>query len=119
MATIRSRYASGRPSASATAFRLTGAVSCWRWRPSSTRNRTPYSAFVVKITGEILPQKSENPSGLCASSAPLRQDVSPMELFSLLDGLASRVEEARAAAQTIADGVPTAMAELDAEIDAI
>ena len=42
-----------------------------------------------------------------------------MELIDRLDTLGRRVEEARAAAQTIADGDPTAMAELDAEIDAI
>jgi hypothetical protein len=42
-----------------------------------------------------------------------------MELIEKLDALGARVEEARAAAQTIADGDPTAMAELDAEVDAI
>ncbi len=42
-----------------------------------------------------------------------------MELLAKLDALSARIEEARAAAQTIADGDPTAMAELDAEIDAI
>jgi hypothetical protein len=29
------------------------------WRPSSTRRRTPYSAFVVKIMPSILPTRSE------------------------------------------------------------
>ncbi len=42
-----------------------------------------------------------------------------MELLGKLDALAARVEEARAAAQTIADGDPSAMAELDAEVDAM
>ena len=42
-----------------------------------------------------------------------------MELIEKLDALGARIEEARAAAQTIADGDPTAMAELDAEVDAI
>jgi hypothetical protein len=42
-----------------------------------------------------------------------------VELIAKLDALAHRVEEARAAAQTIADGDPTAMSELDAEIDAM
>jgi polyhydroxyalkanoate synthesis regulator phasin len=72
----------------------------------------------VKITGEILPQKSENPSGLCASSEPLRQ-TDPVELIERIDSLRSRVEEARAAAEVIADGDPSAMAELDAEVDAM
>ena len=35
----------------------------------------------------------------------------------MLDRLASRVEEARAAADVIAEGDPSAMAELDAEVD--
>src|SRR3712207_1460742 len=117
---MRSRYARGRPSASAMAFRETGppTPAPARWRPSSTSRRTPYSAFVVKITGEILPRESENPSGLCASSQPLRQ-TDPVELISRLDQLRHRVEEARAAAQVIADGDPTAMQELDAEVDAM
>jgi hypothetical protein len=42
-----------------------------------------------------------------------------MELAETLDRLGRRVEEARAAAQVIADGDPTAMAELDAEVDAM
>jgi hypothetical protein len=42
-----------------------------------------------------------------------------MELMAKLDALGARIEEARAAAQTIADGDPTAMAELDAEVDAM
>jgi hypothetical protein len=42
-----------------------------------------------------------------------------VELIDKLDALGHRVEEARAAAQTIADGDPTAMAELDAEVDAM
>ncbi len=37
----------------------------------------------------------------------------------MLDQLAARVEEARAAAQVIAEGDPSAMAELDAEVDAM
>ena len=37
----------------------------------------------------------------------------------LLDSLARRVEEARAAAQVIADGDPSAMKELDAEVDGL
>ena len=42
-----------------------------------------------------------------------------MELIPLLDSLRSRVDEARAAAQVIAEGDPTAMTELDAEVDAM
>jgi hypothetical protein len=42
-----------------------------------------------------------------------------MDLRSVLDRLASRVEEARAAADVIAEGDPSAMAELDAEVDAM
>jgi hypothetical protein len=42
-----------------------------------------------------------------------------MELGEMLDQLAARVEEARAAAQVIAEGDPSAMAELDAEVDAM
>jgi hypothetical protein len=72
----------------------------------------------VKITGQILPQRSENPDGLCASSQPLRQ-TDPMELIERLDALRRRVEEAKAAAETIAEGDPTAMSELDAEVDAM
>ena len=44
---MRSRYASGRPSASEIALSETGASAACR--PSSTSRRTPYSAFVVKI----------------------------------------------------------------------
>jgi hypothetical protein len=76
----------------------------------------------VKITQQILPresEKAESPGGgLCASSQPLRQ-TAPMELIEKLDALRARVDEARAAAETIADGDPSAMAELDAEVDAI
>jgi hypothetical protein len=43
----------------------------------------------------------------------------PGDLLERLDGLAERVREARAAAQTIAEGDPTALAELDAEVDAM
>lgn len=39
------------------------------------------------------------------------------DLLARLDALAERVQEARAAAQTIAEGDPTALAELDAEVD--
>ena len=42
-----------------------------------------------------------------------------MELVERLDALRRRVDEARAAAQVIADGDPTAMTELDAEVDAM
>jgi hypothetical protein len=42
-----------------------------------------------------------------------------VELVERLDALRRRVDEARAAAQVIADGDPTAMTELDAEVDAI
>ena len=42
-----------------------------------------------------------------------------MELVETLDRLSRRVEEARAAAQVIAEGDPTAMTELDAEVDAM
>ena len=45
--------------------------------------------------------------------------ASPGDLLELLDGLAERVREARAAAETIAEGDPTALAELDAEVDAM
>lgn len=40
-----------------------------------------------------------------------------MEIVERLESLRRRVEEARAAAEVIADGDPTAMAELGAEID--
>ena len=41
----------------------------------------------------------------------------PQEILARLDALAERLRESRAAAQTIAEGDPTALAELDAEID--
>jgi hypothetical protein len=40
-----------------------------------------------------------------------------VEIVEYLESLRRRVEEARAAAEVIADGDPTAMAELGAEID--
>ena len=40
-----------------------------------------------------------------------------MEIAAKLDDIAARIEEARAAAQVIADGDPSAMTELDAEVD--
>jgi hypothetical protein len=43
----------------------------------------------------------------------------PGDLVERLDALAGRVREARAAAETIAEGDPTAIAELDAEVDAM
>ena len=42
-----------------------------------------------------------------------------MELIDRIDALRRRVDEARAAAEVIADGDPSAMAELDAEVDAM
>ena len=39
------------------------------------------------------------------------------DLLARLDALAERLREARAAAEVIAEGDPTAIAELDAEID--
>jgi hypothetical protein len=42
-----------------------------------------------------------------------------MEIAAKLDDIAQRLEEARAAAQIIADGDPSAMSELDAEVDAM
>ncbi len=39
------------------------------------------------------------------------------DLLARLDALTERLREARAAAETIAEGDPTAMSELDAEID--
>jgi hypothetical protein len=42
-----------------------------------------------------------------------------MDIAAKLDAIAQRLEEARAAAQVIAEGDPSAMAELDAEVDAI
>ena len=61
--------------------------------------------------------------GLCASSQPLRVpgpvSASAQYLLARLDALAARVREARAAAETIAEGDPTALAELDAEVDAM
>jgi len=61
--------------------------------------------------------------GLCASSqpigAPKTVSASASDLLARLDQLAERVREARAAAETIADGDPTALAELDAEVDAM
>ena len=43
--------------------------------------------------------------------------ASPGDLLERLDALADRVREARAAAETIADGDPSALAELNAEVD--
>ena len=40
-----------------------------------------------------------------------------MDIAAKLDAIAARLEEARAAAQVIADGDPSAMSELDAEVD--
>ena len=40
-----------------------------------------------------------------------------MDISAKLDAIAARLEEARAAAQVIADGDPSAMTELDAEVD--
>ena len=61
--------------------------------------------------------------GLCAASQPLRVPgpvtASAKDLLELLDGLAAKVNEARAAAETIAEGDPTALAELDAEVEAM
>ena len=45
--------------------------------------------------------------------------ASAHDILARLDALAERVGEARAAAETIADGDPTAIAELDAEVDAM
>ena len=45
--------------------------------------------------------------------------ASAQDLIAHLDALAERVREARAAAETIAEGDPTAIAELDAEVDAM
>jgi hypothetical protein len=45
--------------------------------------------------------------------------ASTEDLLQRLDALAERVREARAAAETIAEGDPTALAELDAEVDAM
>jgi hypothetical protein len=42
-----------------------------------------------------------------------------VELIERIDTLRRRLEEARAAAEVIADGDPSAMAELDAEVDAM
>jgi hypothetical protein len=39
------------------------------------------------------------------------------DILARLDALTERLREARAAAETIAEGDPTAVAELDAEID--
>ena len=45
--------------------------------------------------------------------------ASASDLLARLDQLAERVREARAAAETIAEGDPTALAELDVEVDAM
>jgi uncharacterized protein YPO0396 len=42
-----------------------------------------------------------------------------MELIDRIEALRRRLDEAQAAAETIADGDPTALAELDAEVDAM
>lgn len=42
-----------------------------------------------------------------------------MDIDAKLDAIAERLEEARAAAKVISDGDPSAMAELDAEVDAM
>ena len=47
------------------------------------------------------------------------RQTDPMELIETLDALRRRVDEARAAAETIVEGDPTAMAELDAEVEAM
>ena len=61
--------------------------------------------------------------GLCASSQPIRHagpvSAEAPDLLARLDALAERVREARAAAEVIAEGDPTAMSELDAEVDAM
>ena len=61
--------------------------------------------------------------GLCASGQPLRVpgpvSASAQDLLARIDALAERVREARAAAETIAEGDPTALSELDAEVDAM
>ena len=45
--------------------------------------------------------------------------ASASDLLARIDQLAERVREARAAAETIAEGDPTALAELDQEVDAM
>ena len=40
-----------------------------------------------------------------------------MDIDAKLDAIAARLEEARAAAKVITDGDPSAMAELDSEVD--
>src|SRR5689334_11432604 len=63
---MRSRYASGRPSASATALRLTGASPpC---SPSWMSRRTPYSALVVKII-------ASNPTNAVGLLTPCRPSI--------------------------------------------
>ena len=42
-----------------------------------------------------------------------------MDIDAKLDAIAARLEEARAAAKVIAEGDPSAMSELDAEVDAM
>lgn len=42
-----------------------------------------------------------------------------MDIDGKLDLIAARLEEARAAAKVIREGDPTALAELDAEVDAM
>ena len=42
-----------------------------------------------------------------------------MDIDAKLDAIAARLEEARAAAKVISEGDPTALAELDAEVDAM
>jgi hypothetical protein len=68
--------------------------------------------LVVKITQQILPRRSEY------SGAPVRHALR-VEIVERLESLRSRVEEARAAADIIAEGDPTAMAALSSEVDAM
>ena len=42
-----------------------------------------------------------------------------MDIDAKLDAIAARLDEARAASKVISEGDPSAMAELDAEVDAM
>src|SRR3954452_19310274 len=93
---MRSRYASGRFSASATAFRLTGC--CPPCSPSWISSRTPYSAFVVKIIGAKAYQRGRS----CPrrSTANRAASVPAMEIRALGPG----DDAAVVAAQHLFDG---------------
>src|SRR4051812_48512533 len=85
---MRSKYASGNDSASATAFRLTG--SSPPWRPSWISSRTPYSALVVKIiavkpTNEVGVGDRETEASTLTDRMPRREDLRNVAIVAHVD----------------------------------